>query len=666
LRRFAAKTTQRTKRRTGKRQWTRPHIRSLQRLIDDLSRDVSGGKASRHHARVARQARAQLKRVKACNRALSVASNNMRGKRWIGEAAGVMGLLNLFSTHQISTRLDHTDAALRATAVTVDGVNGRTVKNADNIDRLKEAMRNETGAVEQLANDVEVDGVWSAIETMTEAIVTTFMAVTSHTLSPFVAAIVDMDGAWNTLERRAAKHGFKLPAASWHGLLQQSVSFFMRENRVTIVVAVPMVTETKKARKMYEHVSRPILVRNTTITIRDAEDKKFIVAPEDDKPTGRTVELTEAELHACGVWGDTHYCAGDVVEYAHGAGGCLQALWYTNMDQMEARCDMRTAAAYDEVFPLGDNTFLVRATHDQNVFVTCEKTTRGPDAVLPLFNGIFKLRLQSGCTAATAKWTTASGKEAFVSEIHAELDEEDVGNFTFAKAFKWIDEGLLNITGPTRVQKVSDRVNKKLNEPTVSTLEIVVLSIVGLLVLLAVALFLYMMCRKKATNTALDTALATVATVTGISGMAQAAQNNMSQQTAQNTEANRRRPSVRFEERAVDAPAPTASAPPLETLRDESAILHRVARNAVEHEAAAGVGADLGRAVRNGIARRSVRNMTAEFEAGRLQRAQMAAAVAAEVAIAVRSEVENRARHRRALNRTSAVPVSPPRVGIEE
>lgn len=148
-------------------------------------------------------------------------SNRREAKDLSGWLAGFLGLYNAASMHDVQTRVDHTEEAIRLTVHQVDATKDFATKNADNIDRLKQIIQDEYTLLNTLSFISDVSVEWTKITDHVTAVEDVVAAALHHSLGPPISRIIDMPTLWTTMTQKIEtgkpRHDGRLLAAPLPG-----------------------------------------------------------------------------------------------------------------------------------------------------------------------------------------------------------------------------------------------------------------------------------------------------------------------------------------------------------------------------------------------------------------------------------------------------------------
>ena len=402
---------------------------------------------------------------------------------WIG---GLLGLYNTAQIHDVNGRLGHTNQAVRDTVIEADALKEYSEHNDKNIMKLKGLVNGAWQRLQVIEFREACLDTWVFMKIHVEALVDTVVEALQHKLSWRAVRLIDLQGAVNKLAEQVLRHERRLDLEYWQQIFQLEVSFLVKKGKVFLIMEIPLASRSTNEMELYRWEAAPLRYNGSLWTVRP--ERQYIAV---EKKTGTSIGLKTEELERCWRVGKTAICQQNLVQYTRGSGTCIQALWEAAAEKVMTRCQT-------SIWPLSERAwsvetgFVVTSAKGTDALVTCGTE---PTTVHHIPEGMWKVSLLEGCTAASRTWTLINGGQIVDNTTVKEMTTDEIKNWV-PKELQ-IQGSLDEITHPKSVESMKAKVEYELSRGGWSTAEIVALTLAAIAIVGVAAFILYLWVRLK-------------------------------------------------------------------------------------------------------------------------------------------------------------------------
>ena len=269
---------------------------------------------------------------------------------------------------------------------TIDEVNNRQnvlVRHVDSLtDDMKTTVRNvkrRYGAIFLMkANSLSQSAIISlesAVLEMTTDSQRFFSGLDNllnHKLSMEIVDNIDMKAEFNGLQDALRGEGFEMVFQSMAQVYQLPATFVVINSTVTAIVKIPVIQNGDVQNfHLFQHLRLPVLHDRHLVEVTSAAEMIAI-----DSDRSEFVSLTGSEVHACTRMGVQFLCPFVSLASQSGPKDCLKAIFLGDSKSMKMSCQIRFLQDKFLMRRVNDAAFLVFATSEVTISITCHLDTR--------------------------------------------------------------------------------------------------------------------------------------------------------------------------------------------------------------------------------------------------------------------------------------------------
>ena len=307
-----------------------------------------------------------------------------------GAVGTLMGLYNRHQTKKLRDLLDTTVKEQKRVMVT-DARQDLDIHNLQGSYSYLTGMVQQTGFGGPLRLIMRLFEIEALIEFELDRIEGTIQQAQHRRLSITTMTSTKLKQAFERIVSRTKELKMELLIEQPSDLFQIEVSYFFDGSDISLLLHIPMAAPNSLLR-LQCFLPFPLSFTETHFLMPRPSKKLFAISSGEPR---LSLELDEADLEGCYRLNSLHLCERLGVLSKKTDRTCLGALYTQDFDRATALCRMDVVAPSERVLQLGNNRYLVYATHSFTAHISCRNFTANEHHFKA---GVNRIRVSPSCS----------------------------------------------------------------------------------------------------------------------------------------------------------------------------------------------------------------------------------------------------------------------------
>ena len=316
----------------------------------------------------------------------------------------LVGASNMWLHHRTEERLDHADAAIRATAHVVDLL---TEKDKEIITTIQ-SLNRQVLRISAQEMDAFWQDAWEEQKSRTEAAITVVQAGLQSRLQPSIGHLVEVKSIWREMCKKLESEKWKVQLNSHFQLFQLRANILVEGETTVIAVHVPVIREHVQWLDLFQlNVRRPFLLGSTMVRVEASSQTPLVLGVSKDQKTFTLA--TREELARSIKLGDSYFHSQPWLIQFRADRECLAALFLKDNETKAHGNLCPLSKVHGRALVSGPNELVVDTRgEDLDVTARCGEQRLETRTI----TGMFVIQVSPGCILSSRLWKfTANRKE---------------------------------------------------------------------------------------------------------------------------------------------------------------------------------------------------------------------------------------------------------------